>query len=133
MARSSSIPTSQPLSGITRIVRTRTRSVTISRPTTTTNALDDIEKTLSEHTEDMWIYEPRESVGQEFAGERINGSLGALVVADRAVDLQKDDRLVHGGVEYEIDTIVGHPEDTEPDGTVSPNTKFFVIDFVRRQ
>jgi hypothetical protein len=40
---------------------------------------------------------------------------------------------VHGGVEYEIDTIVGHPNDDEPDGTGSPNTDFWVITFERRQ
>lgn len=133
MARSSGIPTSRPRAGMTRIIRSRSRSVTVSRPTKQKNSLDDTTETLSEHTESMWLFQPRESVSEELAGERINGSLGALVVAERAVDIQKDDRITHGGVEYEVDTIVGHPEDAAADGTRSPDTDFFIIDLVRRQ
>jgi hypothetical protein len=118
---------------MTRIIRSRSRSVTVSRPTTTQNSLDTSEETLSEHVEEMWLFQPREGVGQEFAGERITGSLGALVVAERAVDIQHNDRITHGGVEYEVDTIVGHPEDAPADGSRSPDTDFFVVDLVRRQ
>lgn len=81
----------------------------------------------------MWVFEPRESVGQELAGERVNGSLGAVLVAEDTADIQKDDRIVHGGVEYEVDTVVGHPEDEAADGTTSPDTDFFVVSFTRRQ
>jgi hypothetical protein len=118
---------------MTRIIRSRSRSITVSRPTTTQNSLDTSEETLSDHTEDVWLFQPREGVGQEFAGERITGSLGALIVAEDAVDIEHNDRITHGGVEYEVDTIVGHPEDAAADGTPSPDTDFFVVDLVRRQ
>jgi hypothetical protein len=118
---------------MTRIIRSRSRSTTVSRPTTTQNSLDTTEETLSEHTENMWLFQPREGVGEEFAGERITGSLGALVVAEDTVDIQHNDRITHGGVEYEVDTIVGHEEDAPADGTASPNTQFFVVNFTRRQ
>lgn len=118
---------------MTRIIRSRARSVTVSRPTKQKNSLDGTTESLAEHTENIWLFEPREQVANELAGERVTGSLGGLVVADRAVDIQKDDRITHGGVEYEVDTVVGHPEDDPADGTMSVETDFFIVDFVRRQ
>lgn len=131
MARSSGIPTKRPISGITRIIRSRSRSVTVSRPTRETNALDEEVETLNEHVEDMWLFEPREQAASEIAGDRINGSLGGLVVAERQVDIQHGDRITHGGVEYEVDTVVGHPDDDQADGSVSEGTDFFVVNFTR--
>lgn len=133
MARSSGLPTGRLRAGMTRIIRSRSRSVTVSRPTSQTTALDDTTETLEEHVERMWLFQPSENVSQELAGERINGSLGGLLVAERAVDVEKDDRITHGGVEYEVDTVIGHPEDDAADGTMSPDTDFFIISFVRRQ
>lgn len=118
---------------MTRIIRSRTRSVTVSRPTTTKNSLDGTSETVEEHTEHIWLFQPREQVAAEVAGDRITGSLGGLVVAGRAVDIQKDDRITHGGVEYEVDTVIGHPDDNSADGTQSLGTDFFIINFVRRQ
>lgn len=133
MPRSSGIPTSRPISGITRIIRSRARSVTVSRPTVQKNSLDGTSETITEHTEQMRLFEPRESIAEEVTGERVNGGLGALVVAESTVDVQKDDRITYGGVEYEVDTIIGHPQDGQPDGTESPETEFYVISFTRRQ
>lgn len=133
MARSSGIPTRRPIGGITRIIRSRSRSVTVSRPSHETNELDDTVETLTDHIEQMWLFEPREQAASEIAGERINGSLGALVVAERAVDIRHGDRITHGGVEYEVDTVVGHPDDDEADGSVSEGVDFFVVDLVRWQ
>ena len=132
MTRSSGMPTGTPLSAITRIIRSRARSVTIERPTQTTNSLDTTDETLNEHTVQLWLFQPTENVSQELVGERVDGSLGALGVAD-GLDLEKDDRLTHGGVEYEVDTIVGHPDDAAADGTTQSGTKFFVVSLVRRQ
>lgn len=132
MARSSGISTNRPRAGMTRIIRSRSRLVTVSRPTTTKTALDDTQETLTEHTEDLWLFAPRDSVADEIAGERVNGSLGGLTVADN-VDISKDDRVTHGGVEYEVDTVVGHPNDTDADGDETEDTEFFIVSFVRRQ
>lgn len=118
---------------MTRIIRSRSRSVTVSRPTTEKNSLDGTTETLSEHVENIWLFEPREQVANEITGERITGSLGGLLVADGGVDIQKDDRITHGGVDYEVDTVVGHPDDNAADGTDSAGTDFFVVNFVRRQ
>jgi hypothetical protein len=126
------MPTATPLSGITRIIRSRARSVTVERPTQTTNSLDTTDETLAEHTAQLWLFQPTENVSQELVGERVEGSLGALGVAD-SLDLEKDDRITHGGVEYEVDTIVGHPDDADADGTTQGGTNFFVVSLVRRQ
>lgn len=133
MVRSTGLPQRKGIAGITRIVRARVSAVTVSRVSTSKGSLDESSTSTSDHTEDLWLFEPRESVAEELAGERINGGLGGLAVADGTVDLQTDDRIVHGGVEYEIDTIVGHPEDDEPDGTDSPETDFWLVTFTRRQ
>lgn len=119
--------------GLTRIIRARTSATTVSRVSTSKGSLDESNTSTDDHTEDLWLFEPRESVAEELVGERINGALGGLAVADGTVDLQKNDRIVHGGVEYELDTVVGHPEDGEPDGTDSDDTDFWLATFVRRQ
>ena len=133
MKLSSGVPRQRGLDGITRIIRARTRSVTVNRVTETKGSLDETQTTTDGHTESVWLFEPRENVAQEIAGERLEGSLGGLTVADGTVDIQHNDRITHGGVEYEVDTVVGHPEDGDADGTSSPDTDFWIVNFVRRQ
>lgn len=133
MALSTGIPRGKGLGGITRIIRARVTATTVSRPSASKGSLDGSSTSTSDHSEDLWLFEPRESVAEEVIGERVNGGLGALAVADGTVDLQKDDRITHGGVVYELDTVVGHPGDDDPDGTSSPSTDFWLATFVRRQ
>ena len=133
MELSTGLPRRSGVAGITRVIRASVSATTVSRVAESKGSLDETSTSTTDHTEDLWLFEPRESVGEELAGERINGGLGGLAVADGTVDLQKDDRIVHGGVEYEVDTIVGHPEDDTADGTDSPETDFWLVTFVRRQ
>lgn len=132
--RSTGIPRSKGLLGIRRIIGSRTRSVTVKRPSTSTGSLGETDTDSTDnHPEYIWLFEPDETVSTEITGERLDGSLGGLVVADGDVDIQHNDRVVHGGVEYEVDTIVGHPQDGETDGDQSPETEFWYITFNRRQ
>jgi len=124
MARASGISRGSSLRMMTRIIGSRTNTVTFERPTTTTNALDETVETTSEYTENVWLFQPEESVSDEITGERINGSLGGLVIEADTVDIQSNDRITYGGVEYEVDTVVGYPQ--RDDAT------FLVVDFVRR-
>jgi len=124
MARASGISRGSSLRMMTRIIGSRTNAVTFERPTTTTNALDETVETTSEYTENVWLFQPEESVSDEITGERINGSLGGLVIEADTVDIQSNDRITYGGVEYEVDTVVGYPQ--RDDAT------FLVVDFVRR-
>lgn len=132
--RSTGIPRSKGLLGIRRIIGSRTRSVTVKRPSTSTGSLGETNTdSTDDHTEHIWLFEPNESISSEITGERLDGSLGGLVVSDGSVDIQHNDRVVHGGVEYEVDTVVGHPNDDETDGTDSPDTDFWMVTFTRRQ
>jgi hypothetical protein len=133
MTLSSGIPRRRGLGGISRIIRSRQRRVTVQRPTETQGSLDETQTDTNEHTESLWLFEPRENVGKELAGKQVDGSLGGLAAADGSVDVALNDRIVYGGVKYEVDTVVGHPDDADADGTPSPDTDFWVISFVRRQ
>lgn len=124
MDRSSGIPRQRGLRGITAIIRSRTKSTTVTRVTETTGALDQAEETKSEHSESLWLFEPEEARSRVPEGERIDGDLGALAIADGTVDIQNGDRLTHGGVEYEVDTVVGRPDDG--------STDYWAINLVRR-
>lgn len=132
MNLSTGLPRRHGLAGLTRVIGARTTAVSVTRPTTSTGDLDQTQESLSGHTESMWLFEPFESIAQEITGERLSGALGGLLVADGTVDLQTNDRIAHGGVEYEIDTIVGHPDDDDTDGTDSPDTNFWLVNFTRR-
>jgi len=133
MRLSTGIPRQRGIDGITHVIAARTRTVTISRVTETKGSLDGSQTTTTDHTETLWLFEPRENVAQEIAGERLEGSLGGLAVADGTVDIQHNDRITHGGVTYEVDTVVGHPDDGDADGTNSPETDFWMVTFTRRQ
>ena len=132
MTRSSGIPRRKGLGAISTIIGARSRPVTLVRPTTTTNALDETVETTTEHVESMWVFEPRQNVSAEITGEHLEGGLGGLVVSDGTIDIQHNDRLTHGGVEYEVDTVVGHPNDGAADGTPSDGVDFWMVRFTRR-
>jgi hypothetical protein len=121
------------MAGMTTVVSARTSAVTVGRPVETTDSLDAVDTTVSDHTERLWLFAPDERSVDESVGERITGSLGALAVSDGTVDLQPNDRVTYGGVEYEIDTVVGHPEDDQADGTASPATDVWLASFERRE
>jgi hypothetical protein len=131
MARSTGLPRGPGLAGITRVIRARVSSQTVTRVTESQGSLDESTETTSDHSEDIWLFRPNESIAEEVTGDRINGSLGGLVLADGSVDLQHRDRVSYGGAEYEVDTIVGHPEDGDPGN--APNTDFWIVSFDRRQ
>lgn len=88
------------------------------------------EETTVNHTEDLWLFSPDEAVGEVAAGERINGDLMALGLD--GIDIEKDDRITHGGVEYEVDTVIGRPQDNNAGGSTHTDTNYFVISLVRR-
>jgi hypothetical protein len=127
------IPHRRGLSGIRRIISEHTQPVSVGRITETTGPLDETVTSQNDHTESLWLFNPDESVAQEITGEQLVGQLGGLAVADGTVDLEHNDRITYGGVEYEVDTVVGIKNDDAADGTASPDTDFWVISFVRRQ
>lgn len=124
MARSSGIPRGRGLRGITRIISARTTPTTITRPNEQKGSLDQTEEFTSTHQEDLWVFAPNEQRIQSLAGERLTGDLAALAIADGTVDVQPDDRLTHGGVEYEVDSVEGRPDDAETD--------YWTISLIRR-
>jgi len=128
-----SIPRSRPLRIVRQIIEQRARSVVVERPVTTVTELDEETSTLEQHTEQMWLHSPDERITREPSGERTVGELQAHAAAHESVDLKVGDRITHGGVEYEIDAIIGRPTDEQPDGDRTPETEYWVIDFVRRQ
>lgn len=128
---SSGAPRGRALKAIRNVIQTRQVPTTISRPTTTTGNLDQQQTTLTDHTERLWVFDPQSNVTEVAAGERVQGDLNAL--ARDGIDVRKDDRLTHGGVEYEVDTVVGFPEDAEADGTDhDEDTAYFHITLRRR-
>lgn len=124
MPRSSGIPRGRVVGGITRIIGSRATATTVTRVTESKDSLDATSETTTEHMEDIWLFDPEESSVQGLAGERVTGDLGGLAVADGMVDIQNGDRVTHGGVEYEVDTVVGVPDDEETD--------YYQISLVRR-
>jgi hypothetical protein len=124
MVRSTGLPTQKAHSGMRRIISARSEPLVVTRPTTTVNSLDETVETTNEHTETVWLYEPQERRAAQQTGERVTGALGGLAVADGTFDMERGDRVTHGGVEYEADAIVAQPS--------TDNTELYVIDFTRR-
>lgn len=122
MVRSTGVPRDRPLGHITKIIGLRSATKTISRVTETVGSLDQTETSTADHTEDVWLFEPFEAPSEVVAGERVNGDLMGLAMDD--ADIERDDRITHGTAEYEVDTVVGRPNDD--------NTSYLVITLVRR-
>lgn len=129
--RSGGAPSDYGTKVITDLIDARTQSVVVTRPTKTTGSLDETTETTAEHTEQIWFVSPRKSVTNVDTGERVNGDLRGL--APDPLDIQKDDRITYGGVEYEVDTVIGRPGDGTPDGETTEGVDYFVITLVRRQ
>lgn len=127
MVRSSGIPRGRGFMGITRIIASRASPTSVTRVSTTTGDLDQTVESTTEHIEDLWVFVPDERSVQALAGDRSYGDLGCLAIEpeNNTVDIQKGDRITHGGVEYEVDTIEGRPDDDDPD--------YWSISLVRRQ
>jgi hypothetical protein len=94
--------------------------------------LDETTETTSEFTENVWVYNPRERTTQADAGERVLGDARGLMLAETDYDpdtddepVLKDDRITHGGVDYEVLTVVGLPDEQDP--------SLWMIEFERRQ
>lgn len=114
MDLSTGLPRQKGLAAMQHVVGSRTTAKTVSRHTETVNALDEVETTTTDHTEQLWLFDPNDTVAEEITGERIGGQLGGLAVADGTVDLQPRDTLDHGGLTYEVDTVVGEPNEDDP-------------------
>jgi len=127
MVRSTGFSRSRALGGITRIIGARATAKTFTNPTKTKGSLDQTSETTSEYSLDVWLFDPEENVVGVDAGERVTGDLGGLIVDDgtNSEPVDKDDRIVHGGVEYEADTVIGVPDDE--------NVNYWTVSFIRRQ
>lgn len=125
MRRSSGIPRGRAFGAITKIISARSDAKTVKRPTESIGSLGETKETTGEHTEHLWLFSPDENRVQSVAGERLTGDLAALAVADGSTDVKPDDRITHGGVEYEVDTVVGQPNDED--------TNYWTISLIRRQ
>jgi len=132
MARSTGISSDLHYGRMRTIVSTRATAVVFTRPSTSTGTLDETTETTSEFTEQVWVYNPRERTTQADAGERVLGDARGLMLAETDYDpdtddepVQKDDRITHGGVDYEVLTVVGLPDEQDP--------SLWMIEFERRQ
>lgn len=125
MVRSSGIPRGRALAGITKIISARASATSVKRPTEEVGSLGETKETTEEHVEDLWLFDPDENRVQAATGERLTGDLAGLTLADGRTNIEHGDVIVHGGVEYEVDTVVGMPDDENPD--------YWAVALLRRQ
>lgn len=129
--RAGGAPIGEAQAVIESIIDARTRSVTVTRPSKSTGSLDETTETTSDHTEQLWLVSPSEYISEVETGERTTGDLRAL--GTDGIDVQHGDRITYGGVEYEVDTVVGRPDDNPADGTNHSGIEYFDITLIRRQ
>lgn len=130
MVRAGGVPRDRALGAISSIIGARTETVTITRPTESVGSMGEVSETTATHTEDLWLNAQQIGVIETPAGERETGAIFAVGLD--GIDVQKDDRVTHGGVEYEVDSVVGIPDDNDADGTTHSDTRYFRIRLVRR-
>lgn len=131
MAISTGIPRRRVHGHLTSIIDARAESVVVTSVVETTNSLDEVVEQTSEHTEQMWLTDASEGRASELAGEYSTGTLVGLAAADGAVSASVGDTVTYGGVEHEITSIVGKPNDGDVGN--SPDTEFWVFEFERKQ
>lgn len=124
------VPRGRALGAIRNIIEGHQEQVTVTSVTTSKGALDQETETTTTRTERLWLFDPRKSVQEVAGGERVQGDLSAL--GKDGIQVEKGERLTHGGVEYEVDTVTGFPEDESADGTTHDNVEYFRIELVRR-
>lgn len=98
--RSSGIPRLSGLGHIRKIIQSRqtpTNAVTVDY---TTNEWDESIEQETGYTTQLWLYQGTSRIVQEMLGERTVGTLSGLGTTPN--DVGVDDRLIYGGVEYEV-------------------------------
>jgi len=107
--RSSGIPRLSGLAHIRKIIQSRqklTNAVTVNY---TTNEWDETVEQETGYTTQLWLYQGTSRIVQEMLGERTVGTLSGLGTTPNAVEV--DDRLIYGGVEYEVVEKTPMPQD----------------------
>jgi hypothetical protein len=120
--RSSGIPRLSGLGHIRKIIQSRqtpTNAVTVNY---TTNEWDETVEQETGYTTQLWLYQGTSRIVQEMLGERTVGTLSGLGTTPNEVDV--DDRLIYGGVEYEVVEKTPMPEE---------NPQIVAIGATRRQ
>lgn len=134
MTRSTGLNTNPLVGAITKVIAARSRTYQVRRPTEHVGSLDEVTDTTTEHPEYIYLFESSEQVSDEITGARVDGDLGGLVVADGAVDIQYGDYVDYGGITYQVETVVGMPDDSDMDATVdSERTRYWNLGLVRTQ
>lgn len=129
-SRGSAVPGDRASHVIADIIDDKSRKVVVERPTEQTGTLDESTETLDEYVEALWLTDTQKFISEEDTGERFTGSLRAFGVD--GINIKHGDRLTYGGVEYEVDTVEGQPDDVEADGSSHDDTDYFEITLVRR-
>lgn len=101
-----------PTNVYNRRLNARSSAYTVTRVTETVNDVGEIVESESTHTVNLWCYSPRNVTSQLISGEHTSGDLQGLVKPSE--DITFDDRLTHGGVEYEVDDVTVFPDETQP-------------------
>lgn len=95
-----------------RRIGARSSDYTVTRVTETVNDAGETVTTESTHTVSLWCFEPRNVTAEFSSGEHTSGSLQAL--SNPSEDITFDDRLTHGGVEYDVDDVSMYPDAKSP-------------------
>lgn len=103
----------RPVKHYYRLINQRAMSYDIARVTgETVNDVGETVEETNEFTESLWCFTPRNTTEQVMSGERTRGKLQGLAI--HSADLMMDDRLTHGGAEYEISNMTMMPDEDNP-------------------
>lgn len=105
------IPRGGGYKALKRVVRMRSSTYDLTRPSVDSGGGRFGESTETETTVasvSMWLHEPNEIEQDTEYGDRLGGDLQGL--AHPSADIQTDDRLTHGGDEYEVSRIMHLPD-----------------------
>lgn len=105
------IPRGGGYKALKRVVRMRSSTYDLARPTIDSGGGrfgESSESTTTVAGVSMWLHDPEEIDQDTEYGDRLGGDLQGL--AHPSADIQVDDRLTHGGDEYEVSRIMHLPD-----------------------
>ena len=94
------IPTSAAERLLGSALSRRFEAYTITRSTQTTGPMGGSESS-TEHTVEMWPFDPSEVSSEDEFGDRLGGAVGLLT--DSTADIQHGDRFTYNGDTYQVE------------------------------
>lgn len=110
------LPTTNGQKALRMVVRQRQSQYEVTRPgpPSAKSAMGEElpDQNTTAHTENLWLFMPRDSPVDTQYGDRLEGSLQGLAMP--SADIERSDVVTFQGIDYEVEDAIPLPDENNP-------------------